>query len=254
MIAWAAAVAALCVSALSAASAPAACRPARFTVAIDVGHTADQPGAMSARGIPEFAFNMALAKTVATALFDQGFRVKPVIVEGGAGNQLEARVQRANAMEPDLLLSIHHDSVQPRYLERWTAGGRDLGYSDRFSGFSLFVSKANPKQDESLRFARLIAGGLLAADLKFSTHHAEKIKGENRKLLDGERGIYEFANLRILRGDTAPAVLLEAGIIVNRQDEAAGASRERRRLVADAVGKAVRAMCEEKPGDSIALQ
>ncbi len=241
-------------SAFAPAAADAACQPERFTIALDVGHTPDQPGAISARGIPEFAFNMALAKTVATALFDQGFAVKPIIIEGGTKNQLEARVRRANAMEPDLVLSIHHDSVQPQYLERWTVGGREFNYSDRFSGFSLFVSKANRRHKESLRFASLIADGLLEAELKFSMHHAEKIKGENRELLDDKRGIYEFTNLRVLRGTTAPAVLLEAGIILNREDETALASPERRRLIAKAVSKAAYAMCAEKTADGLALR
>lgn len=247
----AAAVAALCLFALP---AHAACHPQRFVVAVDVGHTPEQPGAISARGITEFAFNLALARTVSTTLLDHGFAVKPIIVTGAGKSQLAARVEKANAMAPDLLVSIHHDSVQPHYLERWDVGGRRLSYSDRFEGFSLFVSKANTDYRRSLRFATLIADELLGKGLSFTTHHAEKIKGENRKFADAKRGIYEFPGLRVLRDTQAPAVLLEAGIIVNRQEEVELASPDRRKLVADAVTKAVRAMCEEKASDSLALR
>jgi len=50
-------------------------------------------------------------------------------------------------------------------------------------------------------------------------HHAEKIKGENRKLLDKTIGIYEFNDLIVLKSAVMPAILLECGIIVNRMDE-----------------------------------
>ncbi|MGA8694667.1 MAG: hypothetical protein WB689_12650 [Xanthobacteraceae bacterium] len=39
---------------------------------VDVGHTVDVPGAMSARGIPEYAFNLQLAREIKQAL-----RLKP---------------------------------------------------------------------------------------------------------------------------------------------------------------------------------
>ena len=40
---------------------------------VDVGHTLDVPGAMSARGVSEYAFNLALAQEAKQALVDAGF-------------------------------------------------------------------------------------------------------------------------------------------------------------------------------------
>jgi N-acetylmuramoyl-L-alanine amidase len=40
---------------------------------VDVGHTVDVPGAMSARGVPEYAFNLQLARDAKQALVDAGF-------------------------------------------------------------------------------------------------------------------------------------------------------------------------------------
>jgi N-acetylmuramoyl-L-alanine amidase len=37
------------------------CARATFRAVIDVGHTAESPGATSARGVPEFSFNLDLA-------------------------------------------------------------------------------------------------------------------------------------------------------------------------------------------------
>ena len=41
------------------------CSAADFKIAIDIGHTRNTPGAMSARGVPEYSFN----KTIASLLY-----------------------------------------------------------------------------------------------------------------------------------------------------------------------------------------
>ena len=50
------------------------CRRATIRVIIDVGHTAQAPGAISARGVPEFVFNLNLAKHIEQQLLAAGFR------------------------------------------------------------------------------------------------------------------------------------------------------------------------------------
>jgi hypothetical protein len=77
--------------------------------------------------------------------------------------------------------------------------------------------------------------------LAYSAHHAEPIRGEGRQLIDKALGIYRYDQLFVLRFNAAPAVLLEAGIIVNCADEVVlaspegqariGAGRRRHRLV-----------------------
>ena len=56
--------------------------------------------------------------------------------------------------------------------------------------------------------------------LKPSLHHSEPIKGENRELIDKELGIYIFDDLKVLKNSYSPAFLFEAGVIVNRKEEA----------------------------------
>ena len=173
-------------------AAQAACDAANFPIAIDIGHTAQSPGAISARGKPEFDYNLALGQQLAAALHSAGFPVETIVVSGEGKTQLRKRVDKANALDPRLLISIHHDSAQARYLKTWEVDGRLLKYTDRFSGFSLFVSRANAKFEASSTFATLIADQLLGAGLNFSTHHAENIDGERKPLLDPARGIYEY--------------------------------------------------------------
>ena len=152
-----------------------------------------------------------------------------------------------------MLISLHHDSVQPRYLEEWRFAGRELSYSDRFSGFSIFVSRANPHFAESLAFASGLGRQLVAAGLSFSRHHAENIPGENRKTLDADHGVFEFRNLRILKEVEVPAILFEAGLIVNRAEELELASPARRQLASRAILAAVNEACARK-GERLALK
>src|SRR5262245_1965171 len=46
-------------------AAPAVqCDAAKFRVIVDVGHTPESPGAISARGVNEYDFNLKLAKAI----------------------------------------------------------------------------------------------------------------------------------------------------------------------------------------------
>jgi N-acetylmuramoyl-L-alanine amidase len=233
--------------------ASAACDKAQFPVAIDIGHTAESPGAISARGIPEFAFNMALGRDTVAALRQAGFPATPVLVAGSGSRQLSRRVAAAKALRPALVISIHHDSVQEKYLEDWHFAGQPRRFSDRFSGFSIFVSEANTAFAQSRSFASELGRALTSAGLTFSTHHAENIPGENRKVLDAANGVFAFRNLKVLKDAPAPAVLLEAGLIVNRAEELELASPARRQTVAAAIVGAVTDMCARQ-GAQLVLQ
>jgi len=185
-------------------------------VAVDVGHSLARPGAISARGMTEFEFNRGLALALQRALEAHGFKVSLI---GAQGDMAELRGRTAAAAEADLFLSIHHDSVQSHYLEDWQPDGERRHFSDRFSGFSLFVSRLNPHLSTSLACASAIGTALRQAGFKPSPHHAELILGENRPFADAPNGVHYFDELVVLKTATQAAVLVEAGIIVNRADE-----------------------------------
>jgi N-acetylmuramoyl-L-alanine amidase len=221
----------------------AQCRPQAFRVVVDVGHSVDAPGAISARGRPEFAFNQELARQVAAVLRRDGFSGLQLVNEAGQPLSLAERVAAINALNPDVLISIHHDSVQPQYLKAWTVEGQLQTYTEHARGFSLFISNANPHPQASRRLADWLGTALLDAGLTPTLHHAEPIPGENRPLLDEERGIHAFDGLAVLRGTRAPAVLLEAAVIKHRDDEALARSPAFQTDVADAMLTAVRIAC-----------
>lgn len=185
-------------------------------VAIDVGHYHEKPGAVSARGVAEFNYNLQLAQEVEAALRRSGHATL-LIGENGLSADLAARAPRAKRM--DLFISIHHDSVQPHYLETWEHEGMERRFSDRYSGFSLFVSRLNPGVETGLRCASAIGGALRAAGFAPSRYHAEPIAGENRPFADEDNGVHYFDNLAVLRTAAIPALLFEAGVIVHRDEE-----------------------------------
>lgn len=212
-------------------------------VAIDVGHSRQKPGATSARGATEWEFNIALAERLAGAL--AAAHVPYVLLNPhGETVSLTERTQAAQRAGASLFISIHHDSVQPQYLSAWEWQGKPARYSDRFSGYGLFVSSKNPAFDESARVASRIAGRLQAAGLRPTLHHAEPIAGENRPLLDEARGIYRFDDLVVLKTASMPAVLVESGVIVNRDEELRAKSPAYRANIAAAIAGAAATHCQ----------
>lgn len=226
-----------------------ACKPERFKIALDVGHTIEAPGATSARGVKEYVFNLRLAKEITKTLSDSGFVTHLVVAQGAKRAQLFKRVQRANALGADLFVSIHHNDVQDRYKEKWTYAGESRFYSDRFAGHSLFVSRANPKSAESLAFGHLLGIALKAQGLAYTRHHLEDVAGERRELLDSDAGVYRYDNLIVLTHTKMPAVLLEAGIIVNRTEELLLETPEHRGRIVEAMLAAVNGFCATEQGN-----
>ncbi len=222
-----------------------ACERASFRVIVDVGHTAEVPGAMSARGVPEYAFNLRLAKLIERKLIDAGFAKTVLLITGGLARRgLVERVTHANHASADLLLSIHHDSVPNQFLQRWEYEGKQNRYCDAFKGHSIFISNNNVARDASLRFARLLGKGLQARGLQYTPHYTEAFMGRRRReLLDAEAGVYRYDQLVVLRTTRIPAVLLEAGSIVNRAEESLLAAPERQLLISAAVTEAVEKFC-----------
>jgi N-acetylmuramoyl-L-alanine amidase len=235
---------------LVAASSAWACEPAEFSIAIDVGHDRARPGAVSARGVPEFEFNLALAREVLATLLAAGFSRSFLIGVSGAPLELPERTATAGRAGARVLVSIHHDSVQPRYLEPWTFQGRVREHTTHARGFSLFVSARNSFFAASKDLAVRIGAELRATGKRPSVHHAEPIEGEGREVIDVIHGVYRFDDLAVLRSAAMPAVLLEAGVIKHPDEELVVATKAFQADVAGAIRSALEQACSRgSPGD-----
>jgi len=197
-------------------------------VAIDVGHYAAEPGVISASGVPEFEFNLALASEVKAELETHGVKVR-LIGERGDYAVLHHRTRDAHGA--DLFVSIHHDSVQEHLLPQ----------ADRFAaGFSLFISRHNPKLGKSLVCASAIGAKLRGAGFTPSRYHADPVLGESRPFADEANGVHYYDNLAVARTAAMASVLVEAGVLVNREEEQRMRDPAVRKRIAAAVAGGVR--------------
>ncbi len=162
------------------------------TILIDPGHGGKDPGAIG----PNYTYEKNNTLAIALALND-------VLIQAGAQviltrdkdispatnyseiEDLQARVNLANKSNVNLLISLHNDS----------SANPDI------QGTTVYFSKDNPKQNESLQ---------LANSIQFAV--TDTVKTTNRGIK--EAGFY------ILRNTTMPSILLEAAFISNLYEEA----------------------------------
>lgn len=149
---------------------------------------------------------------------------------GEKGSHVFLNHRTRDAAGADLFVSIHHDSVKQRLLPR----------ADEFSGFSLFVSRDNPQTGKSLACASLVGKALREKGFIPSRYHADPVLGESRPFADEENGVHYYDNLAVGKTASMPSVLVEAGVIVNRHEEARMLDPAVRSRIAQAIARGVR--------------
>lgn len=202
-------------------------------IILDPGHYPAKPGAVSHTGEKELIYNENLVNSIKSE-FDRKRIDYKITRQPGQNMTLMPRTK--GTKDARLFLSVHHDSVQPQFIQY--VDGKPV--SDKGEGYSLFVSRKNKYFNESVAYARKIAQNLYKAGLRPSKHHGEKIKGENREALDEKLGIYVFDDLVVLKHSQCPAVLFEAGVLVNPRDEKLVKTAKFKAVVSRAIADAVK--------------
>lgn len=205
-------------------------------VVLDPGHSVKSPGATSCTGQKEYIYNDALVGMIAKYLAHNG---NPVEITRKPGEDLKLLTRASKSAGKQLFISVHHDSVQPQFIQVMSNGNP---VSEKAKGYSIFVSRKNPFFNESLAAARKLGKSLRDRGLTPTLHHAEKISGENRPLLDRELGVYAYDNLAVLKNAKSPALLFEAGVLVHPEDEKLVQSPKYRQAVSEAMLETIQAM------------
>ena len=218
----------------------------KFNVAIDIGHSPGETGTLSARNRAEYDFNRKMALEIFRKLKKNPRLGVFIINPEGETISMESRTKMINAAVPDLLISIHHDSVQPIYLSEWTWKGAPALFCDKYRGYSIFTSDKNVKWGQSISFAITLGHEMRKSGFMPSAHHSEPISGEGKKLIDECAGVYRFDELAVLKNAKCPAVLLECGIIRNRSEETLLRNRPYRQRIAGAIASAVSAFLDTR--------
>jgi len=130
---------------------------------IDAGHSPKSQGAMSCTGKPEYFYNSDLAETILDYLSKHNLSATLT----HKINQEISLINRTKAASGKiLLLSIHHDSVQPQFIT-WKNG---RPFSTKAEGYSIFLSTKNSHYLQSLEYARRLGTSLRSKGLKPSKH------------------------------------------------------------------------------------
>ncbi|WNL30169.1 N-acetylmuramoyl-L-alanine amidase [Aliarcobacter cryaerophilus] len=183
-------------------------------IVLDIGHTPKQPGATSSNCEKEYKYNKELALYIFEQLKNNN-NIEISLSSKYEDQELTFKDRYDSSINKDLFISVHHDSVQKQFIN-YINKCPTTNYAE---GFSIFVSKKNIQYEKSLEYAKIFAEELISKGLVPTLHHSEKIKGENRELLDKKLGIYLFDDLKVLKNANSPAFLFEAGVVVNPNEE-----------------------------------
>ncbi|MBI3297703.1 MAG: N-acetylmuramoyl-L-alanine amidase [Elusimicrobia bacterium] len=209
---------------------------ARYRIAVDAGHGGKDGGAVGRRGTLEKEINLSAALEL-VKLLEQEERFEVILVRpDDTFVKLGDRSKKANAASADLFLSLHSNS-HPSRLE---------------SGFEVYFLSERASDPEAERLAEFENSVLEYEGAAEEGDEASSIlvqMARNEFLNDaGElaglvaknlatrvdlanRGVKQAA-FYVLRGASAPSILVEMGFLSNERDEAKlQSAKYRRRLV-----------------------
>ena len=160
-------------------------------------------GATSARGVPEFVFNLNLAERIKHSCLMPG---------SGAACFCSPKVHhgkdwRSASTAPMLWgpTSSCRSITIPCPTGSWRNGSSRARsrFSDRFHGHSIFISQDNTDRAGSLLFARMLGNQLLQRGLNYTPHYTERYMGNRQRVLvDAKAGVYRYDQLLVLQDTT----------------------------------------------------
>lgn len=186
----------------SSVSATSAFKQAK-SVFLDPGHGGSDPGAV-AGGYTEANLNLAVTKKVQKLLKDRGYIVYMSRTNDKYVSLID-RAKKANELNPDIFVSIHHNSTGAGST---TAAGIESYYYKYNPAYPSTINSKNHNDPNRVMKSTLLAD-LIQKEMISAT-------GANNRGIDGE-------TLAVLRETAMPATLLEVGFINN--------SAERKKLV-----------------------
>lgn len=234
---------------------PGASGAAEPRIAIDPGHGGKQDGAVGPSGYKEKELSLELAQKLAAAMEKSGAKVL-LTRDRDATIPLPERVAAANQFHPDLLISLHANSMPTRqmraqnrgietfFLSLSASGEEARKTAERENGESASAGPAvaRPSADDPLSF--------ILADLKRSESHAGASRlayAVHQRLIARthafDRGVQQ-APLYVL-GVDCPAVLVELGFLSHPEEGARLKDPEYQDQLVAAIAEGVKAYLAE---------
>ena len=198
----------------------------KIVVAIDPGHGGEDPGAIGQRGTYEKHVVLAIAKKLKARIDGESGMRATLTRDDDYYVPLAARVRKAQALQADLLVSIHADA----FRERTARGSSVFALSEH--GATSAAAKWLAQKENA---ADLMGGVNLDArdpvlartliDLSQTAQISDSLK-VGRHVLDGigsvnslHRGAVEQAGFAVLKAPDIPSILVETAFISNPEEE-----------------------------------
>lgn len=205
-------------------------------------------GAVSVTGVSEVIYNDTFTQELKTALEKAGYFVVLTRLPNEV-RTLDERSAIANRYHnrPALFISIHHDSTQLENLKTIDVNGRQVYQTIRpIAGTSLHISNLNGRYSDSLGLAQAIGRQLHDRGRTVNLDHANPDYDAPLELVDANLGIYHHNNLRVLRATQIPALLIEVGVIVDKDDEALISTPSERAKLIDGITLGIQTVMPNK--------
>jgi N-acetylmuramoyl-L-alanine amidase len=195
-------------------------------IAIDAGHGGEDPGAIGKHGTREKDVVFAIARALAQRVNAEPGMRSALTRDGDYFVPLRDRMRRARAMQADLFVSIHADSIRDRSVDgssvyilsqrgatdeasRWLAERENA--SDLIGGVSL--------DDKGDVLASVLLDLSQSASLNASQTAAEYVLRQLNQVGEVRKPQVQQARFVVLKSPDIPSMLVETAYISNPQEE-----------------------------------
>lgn len=214
-------------------------------VVIDPGHGGEQEGALSPRGAREKDLALQISRRLAARLRRDGIRVV-LTRTADLTVPLAARAEIANAIQADLFVSVHLNSMPTAEARRVSRGVETYFLS---ADASDAAARAVAARENADRLASERDLGDPIANILSDLEHDEALRRSSRLAQDvhrrlvaalgaEDRGVRQ-APFFVLAGARMPAVLVEVGFISHAAEAELLASRAHQDRIAGAIADGI---------------
>ena len=196
------------------------------TIVIDAGHGGEDPGALGKRGSREKDITLDIARRL-KALVDAEPNMRALLTrDGDYFLALGARVAKAQAVNADLLVSIHADAFKRREVR----GSSVFALSDRRASSEMARILAKQENDSDLiggvalkvkddHVKRTIIDLSQTATIDYSLRLGNSVLKRLGGVNDLHKPNVEQASFAVLTAPDIPSILVETAFISNPEEE-----------------------------------
>ena len=236
------------------------------TIVVDAGHGGHDPGCLGA-GSQEKHLALAIAKAFAQKVRDQYPDIQVILTrDKDVFIPLHERASIANRANADLFISIHCNAMPPgnggtagteTYVMGLHTAEHNLDVAKRENSTILLEDnyERNYDYDPNSPEGHILLSMFQNAYLEQSILFAERVEHHFHATADRKSRGVKQAGFVVLKETAMPSVLVEAGFLTNRKDEAFLKSADGQNLVALAMLNAFseyKAMLEGEPAPALA--